>query len=59
MTDLERKIKEAEKNFTALMNSKEWQQSVEESDQKIEEALEKLKRISMVDPKLLDEPATL
>ena len=59
MTDLERKIKEAEKNITALMNSKEWQQSVEKSDQKIEEALEKLKRISMVDPKLLDEPATL
>jgi len=59
MTDLDRKIKAAEKKATALMKTTKWQQSIERSDKQIDQTLEKLRKDSKVDPKLLDEPATL
>ncbi len=59
MTDLERKIKIAEKKVTKLMMTAKWQKSVERSDKQMDEVLEKLKQESKIDPKLLDEPATL
>lgn len=59
MVDLERRIRVAEKKVTALMKTARWQKSVEKSDRKIDKTLEKLRQDSKVDPKLLDEPATL
>jgi hypothetical protein len=59
MTDLEKKIEVAEKKVAAMMKTAKWQRSVEKSDRQVDRILEKLKKDSSVDPKLLEEPATL
>jgi len=59
MTDLERKIDAAERRIATLIRTPQWEQSVKKSDKQVDETLEKLSLNSQVDPKLLDEPATL
>jgi len=59
MSDLEKQIKTAEKKVAGFMKSDEWRKSVEASDKQLEKTLEKLRNDSKVDPRLLEEPATL
>ncbi len=59
MTDFKKKIQRAEKTVPAKMKTDKWQKSVEKTDKQLDEALEKLRRDSALDPKILDEPATL
>lgn len=52
-------IGSVEKKITALMKTDRWKKSQKKSDSQVGKTLEKLKADSKVDPKLLDEPATL
>ncbi|MEE9442607.1 MAG: hypothetical protein V3V99_08055 [candidate division Zixibacteria bacterium] len=55
----EKTIEMVNKKVIALMKSPEWKKSLKKTDKKIVETIEKLKKEAQVDPKLLDEPATL
>lgn len=41
------------------MKTKKWQRKIEKSDKILQKQLEKLHEDSQIDPKLLDEPATI
>lgn len=59
MTQEEKTIELVNKEVVALMKSAKWKKTIKKTDKKIEEAIERLNKESRVDPKLLDEPATL
>lgn len=59
MTSEEKEIRSVEKKITALMKTERWKKSLKKSDEQVSKTLEKLKLDSQVDPRLLDEPATL
>ena len=59
MEDLEEIIKKAEKNLISAMKTTKWQKSFERSERQVKEIIKKLEQESKVDPKLLDEPATI
>ncbi|MEE9442992.1 MAG: hypothetical protein V3V99_10045 [candidate division Zixibacteria bacterium] len=59
MTQEEKTIEKVNKKVVALMKSPEWKESLKKTDKKIEKAIEKMKKEAQVDPRLLDEPATL
>jgi membrane-anchored protein YejM (alkaline phosphatase superfamily) len=59
MTDLEKKIKLAQKKVASQKDNEDWVKSVRETDKQMDKILEKLKQDSKVDPRLLEDPATL
>jgi len=59
MTDMDKKIQALEKKVEKLMASPSEQASVKRSVIKVTASVDRLNRASQVDPKLLDEPATI
>ena len=55
----EKELAVIERKVAALMKTAKWRKSFEKSNKQVEETIEKLEQASKVDPRLLDEPATI
>ena len=58
MTDFKKKIEEAKKTILENVSSPEWKAAVKNSNALLNSSLDRLRRTSSVDEKILDKPVS-